>query len=144
MMRYSRDVIGKFFSKKFSVFLLEDNEMFLTSLKFSLIKAFDKDIDVREFTDSKGLAQNMSDCPDVVVMDFHLDEKSNLEGLELIKRLKWSNPSTKIIVLTCEESFEIALQCYEAGADNYIRKNIDAVKKLVQELVYKKDLAESK
>lgn len=139
-MTNPRELMHKLFGKKFSVFLLEDNELFLTSLELSLKTAFDKEIEIMTFTNSDALCQNMSGCPDVVVMDFHLDENSKLEGLALIKRLKWSNPNTKIIVLTCEERFDIALQCYELGADNYVTKNIDAVKKVVQELVYKRDL----
>lgn len=131
-------VLGK---EKFNVFLLEDNALFLHSLKAQLTKDFGEGISISAFSNSVDLKNQMSECPKVVVMDYHLDEHSDIEGVELIKRLKWSNPSTKIIVLTSEEKVDVAMHCYEHGADNYIKKDINAINKLIKELVYKKDLS---
>lgn len=34
------------------------------------------------------------------------------------------------------------MQCYEHGADNYIKKDLGAINRLIKEIVYKKDLVE--
>ena len=141
MTRFAKDILDRILGKeKFKVFLLEDNRLFLESLKFQLDRSFDGEVEVRAFQNSKTLKECMSECPDVVVMDYHLDEYSDMEGVELIKRLKWSNPSSKLIVLSCEEKVNVAMQCYEHGVDNFIKKNIDSIRVLMKELIYKRDL----
>ena len=141
MTRFAKDIVDRILGKeKFKVFLLEDNRLFLESLKFQLDRSFDGEVEVRAFQNSKTLKECMSECPDVVVMDYHLDEYSDMEGVELIKRLKWSNPSSKLIVLSCEEKVNVAMQCYEHGVDNFIKKNIDSIRVLMKELIYKRDL----
>ena len=143
MGSFAREIFGRFIGKeRFTIFLLEDNKLFLNSLKAQLSQSCGGDVDIKAFSDSKTLIENMCDCPGVVVMDYHLDEESSIEGVDLINRLKWSNPSTKLIVLTCEEKVDVAMKCYEAGADNYIKKDLNAIKVLIKELVYKKDLVE--
>ncbi len=143
MSGFAREILGKLMRKeKFSVFLLEDNNLFLYSLKTQLAKNFGDEVSIKTFSNSVDLKASMSECPNVVVMDYHLDDDSDMEGVDLIKRLKWSNPSTKLVVLTSEEKVDIALNCYENGADNYIKKDINSVNVLIKELMYKKDLLE--
>lgn len=143
MTRFAKYMMNSILGKeKFKVFLLEDNRLFLESLKFQLDKSFEGEIEVRAFQNSRTLRECMSECPDVVVMDYYLDEYSDMEGVELIKRLKWSNPSSKLIVLSCEQKVNVAMECYEHGVDNFIKKNIDAIRVLMKELIYKRDLVQ--
>lgn len=89
MKSIAREIFGKFLNKeKYKVFLLEDNALFLHSLKSQLVKSFEEDVIIKTFTNSVDLKAQMSDCPSLVVMDYYLDERSDLEGVDLIKRLK--------------------------------------------------------
>lgn len=129
--------------EKFKVFVLEDNKLFLKGLENQLNKAFQGDIIVKSFETSGDLLNSLSECPHIILMDYHLDDRSKIEGEELIKRLKWSNPSSRIIVLTSEEKSEVAYRCYDCGAENYIIKSIDSIKKVMKEIMYSKDLLKS-
>lgn len=136
-----RDILSCLFgAERFKVFVLEDNQLFLKGLEAQLIQTFDNDIDIKSFQTSNEMLVNLSECPHIILMDYHLDDRSKLEGLALIKQLKWSNPSSKIIVLTCEDKPKTAYECYEAGADNYIIKSISSIKKVMKEIMYRKDL----
>ena len=142
MVNWSYSVFGKLFKKQaFKVFVLEDNKMFLESLKFSLNKSFQKNIEVSTFSESNSLIRGLTISPNVLVMDYHLDDDSIIDGIELVKYVRAHHPNTQIIVLTNENKVKTALECYKEGVSNYIKKDIGSVNKLIQELIYKKDLS---
>lgn len=141
MSNWSTGVLGKLFRKQtFKVFVVEDNRMFLESLKFSLGKSFGDNVELKAFSESNSLIKDLTTSPNVLVMDYHLAEDSIIEGIELVKYVRIHHPSTQIIVLTSENNVQTALECYKEGVSNFMKKDIGAIKKLVKELVYKKDL----
>ena len=46
----------------------------------------------------------------------------NMNGFEILKKLKEENISSKIIMLTATSSIEDKLDCFDVGADDYITK----------------------
>jgi len=142
MINWNSSVLGKLFKKQaFKVFVLEDNKMFLESLKFSLGKSMEDNVEVTTFSESNSLIKGLTFSPNVLVMDYHLDDDSVIEGIELVKYVRTHHPTTQIIVLTSEDKVQTALECYKEGVSNYIKKDIGSIKKLVKELIYKKDLS---
>lgn len=132
----------RFFKKEvFKVCLVEDNKMFLQTLKTSLVKEFGEDLEVFAYSDSRSLIEKIQDLPNLLVMDYHLDDNSDIEGIELVKYVRETSPDTQIIVLTGEDNVEKALECYNNGVTNYIKKDFTAIKRLMKEIVYKRDLS---
>lgn len=137
-----KGLMERFFKKpSFKVFLVEDNKLFLQTLKVSMVKEFGSDIEISAYTESKSLVERMDEFPNVLVMDYHLDSASDIEGIELVKYVRLKSPSTEIIVLTGEDDVQKALECYKNGVTNYIKKDFTAVNRLMKEIVYKKDLS---
>lgn len=137
--------LKEFFNKiikkqKFKVFLLEDNMMFLKHLQASLASSFGDNVSLASFSESNTMIEAFSETPNVLVMDYNLDNRSVIDGVELIKKIKVDYPNTQIIVLTNESNLKKAAACYDAGAANFIRKDLNSIKRLVKELMYKKDL----
>ncbi|MGZ3693952.1 MAG: sigma-54-dependent transcriptional regulator [Bdellovibrionota bacterium] len=57
--------------------------------------------------------------PDVILTDLHLPE---LDGIELVKKLKELNCDVPVILLTAEKSAETAIRAIEAGAYDFVVK----------------------
>ena len=130
MNNWSKEILGKIYKRQaFKVFVLEDNRMFLESLKFSLSRSFDKKIELSTFSESNSLIKGMEHAPNVLVMDYHLDDDSIIEGLELVKYVREHHPKTQIIVLTSEKRLQTALEFYKKGVSNYIKKDIGSINK---------------
>src|SRR6185503_14693176 len=63
------------------------------------------------------------DVPTVVLTDLQMPE---MDGLELVKRLKQDFPGLPVILMTAHGSEEIAVEALRSGAASYIpKKNLD-------------------
>ncbi|HXZ86183.1 MAG TPA: diguanylate cyclase [Myxococcota bacterium] len=60
---------------------------------------------------------------DLVITDLSMRE---MDGMELLERVKRASPRTEVIVLTGYASLESALQAMRAGAADYLRKPVSA------------------
>lgn len=58
--------------------------------------------------------------PEVVVTDISMPL---MDGIELIRRIRESNHSVYIIVLSCHDDFEYVKEAMKLGADEYVLKN---------------------
>lgn len=73
----------------------------------------------------------LSRNPDIVIVDINIPF---INGIELSKKVRESNPAIKIIIVTGYGEFEYAREAIEAGVLKYLLKPIDS-KELVQVLV---------
>ena len=60
--------------------------------------------------------------PDVLLLDLKMPD---LDGLEVLSRLKEMGAETKVIILTGHGSFEVGREGMEMGAFDYIMKPVD-------------------
>jgi DNA-binding NarL/FixJ family response regulator len=60
--------------------------------------------------------------PDIVLMDINLPD---ITGLEATKRIKESNPDTKVLVVSLYSEPEYIIGMLEAGADGYLVKHCE-------------------
>jgi len=58
----------------------------------------------------------------VVIMDLYMPE---MDGLELLRRIKRSNGIVQVIVITASEEMEDLLKALEAGANDFLLKPLD-------------------
>ena len=72
---------------------------------------------------AEGLAQVVSDSPDLVVMDLKMP---GMDGLEMLRLLRGS-PATRllpVIVLTGHTEVSGAVETWMSGAESYLRKPV--------------------
>jgi RNA polymerase sigma factor (sigma-70 family) len=69
---------------------------------------------------SEALTQAEAQLPDVVVLDVSLPGDS---GLEVVKRLKRTFPTTRVLMLSVYDNTEYVLESVRAGADGYLLKD---------------------
>lgn len=58
--------------------------------------------------------------PDILILGIHLPE---IEGLEILRVVRWSNPHTKVIILSSHADETTILETLELGASGYIVQN---------------------
>jgi two-component system nitrogen regulation response regulator GlnG len=75
-----------------------------------------------------GLAQAAENRPDAVLLDLQLPD---LEGLEVLERLKSAQPDLPVLMLTAHGEVQSAVRAIQLGAFDYLAKPIDADQVLV-------------
>ncbi len=126
--------------KKFTVFVVEDSEIFR-----DLLSVFIKDIggkkkldekvsvDIHSFKSGEECVQALDKKPDIVVLDYQLDPVAKkaspvspkdkpMNGLETLKVIKKVVPSVEAVMVTAKGDFSVNEGALDAGAAEYIEK----------------------
>jgi DNA-binding NarL/FixJ family response regulator len=108
-----------------SIIIFEDNDPLRESLMTLLNNSEGYQVtgDYRNVTDAANIIRRS--CPDVVIMDIDLPEKSGIEGVRIIKETK---PETFVIMYTMFEDDEKLFNSLCAGANGYILKKTSPYK----------------
>lgn len=76
----------------------------------------------RVFTNGNDALLAMNENPDLVLLDIMLPD---INGLEVLTRIKQKNPGLPVIMLSAQGSIEVALECIRMGAYDYFPKPVD-------------------
>jgi two-component system, OmpR family, response regulator len=115
---------------KIKVFLVDDDAVFLKSLEIDFIDS--ADFTVETFATGELCLENLSHAPDVVILDYHLDDITTgaMNGIETLKRIKAARPDTPVIMLSSQDKIEIAVNCMHSQAFDYVIKSETAFLRL--------------
>jgi CheY-like chemotaxis protein len=75
--------------------------------------------------------------PEIFILDYKLAEtfgKDQMNGLDVLRKVKSVKPETEIIFLSGQESFEVATAAIKDGAAEYIVKDDRALPKMLNEV----------
>ncbi len=102
------------------VALADDHEIVRNGIK--LLLEYDNDIHVLwEASDGEQAINKMAEqMPDVLIVDIRMPV---LSGLEVVQKLKNTNPEFKVILLTMHNESEYILKAVQYGADGYLLKD---------------------
>ena len=117
-------------NKPFAISLIEDNHYYLRGI-VNQIKRNIPNAKLTAFTRSSSFIKSLRHKPQIAVVDFYLDERSEIDGIELIRELKLKSPKTQIIVLIGEKRIKTALRCLNEGVLDYVVKEENAVDEVV-------------
>lgn len=116
--------------KKISVFLVDDDAMYLKLLE----KEFSEKLEysVTTFATGERCLENLMEKPDIIVLDYYLNgiEKNALNGLETLSRIKSAHPEIPVIMLSSQDKIEVAVNCMKLQAVEYIIKSETAFARL--------------
>ena len=102
----------------FKVFLIEDNQTEGMLLKLAL--SSNPDLDIEHFTNAKDMFEKINEKPSIALVDINLPD---INGLELIQKLKVQLPEIKIIVISAQRDVDMIAQIQEEGVYNYLVKS---------------------
>lgn len=115
---------------KIKLFLVDDDKLLLKSLELEFLEQ--GDYVVRTFPTGELCIDQLSDIPDVIILDYHLDgiEENAMHGIDTLNKIKSLNPDIPVIMLSSQDKIEIAVNCMHSKAHDYIVKSETAFVRL--------------
>ena len=116
--------------KKILIFLVDDDALFLKYLENEFTQNTESAI--KTFPTGEFCLENLSENPDVVVLDYYLNsvDKNAIDGLETLDRIKEINSQIPVIMLSSQDKIEVAVNCMKHQSFDYIVKSETAFMRL--------------
>jgi DNA-binding NtrC family response regulator len=117
-------------NEKIKIFLVDDDLIYLKLLEIELREQ--GDFDIETYATGELCLANLSHSPDVIVLDYYLDgiEKTAMNGIETLDKIKAVNPEIAVILLSGQDSIDIAINCMHHKAFDYVVKSETAFLRL--------------
>ncbi len=112
------------------IFVVDDDEMLSAALEDYLGR---KTIhEVQLFSTGEECLKHLRDEPDIIILDYNLNSvfKDAANGMKILEAIKKQDRSIKVIMLSSQEAYGIALQTVTKGAEEYIIKDEEAFEKV--------------
>lgn len=105
------------------LFLVDDDALFLKALEIEFLQH--ADFAIETFATGELCLQQLSKNPDVVILDYHLDgiDKNAMNGLETLDKIKAYNSDIPVVMLSSQDSIDIAVNCMHHRAFDYVVKS---------------------
>jgi len=116
--------------KKILLFLVDDDALFLKSLEIDFLRNTQSAI--KTFATGELCLENIFQNPDIIVLDYHLNgvDKNAINGLDTLDRIKTANPQIPVIMLSSQDKVQVAVNCMNHQAFDYIVKSETAFVRL--------------
>jgi DNA-binding NarL/FixJ family response regulator len=118
--------------EKIKIFLVDDDPLFLKSLEIEFLQY--TVFTVVTFATGELCVENLPTCPDVIILDYHLDgiDKNAMNGLETLDKIKEFNPDIPVVMLSSQDKIDVAINCMHHKAFDYVVKSETAFMRLQQ------------
>jgi two-component system, NtrC family, response regulator AtoC len=104
----------------FRLAIVDDEEIVCRRLSQALLR---EGFDVEAFIMGRSFLERMVQQPfDIVFLDMRLPD---LDGLDILSRIKTLRPETEVIIITGHKSVETAIEAIRKGAYHYISKPVN-------------------
>jgi len=115
---------------KIKLFLVDDDALFLKSLEIEFLDHADFIIETYETGEL--CLDNLSHNPDVIILDYFLDgiDKFAMNGIETLDKIKAFNPDIPVVMLSSQDSIDVAISCMHHRAFDYVVKSETAFVRL--------------
>ena len=117
-------------SNKIKLFLVDDDALYLKSLEIEFLQH--ADFIIETFATGELCMENISQNPDVVVLDYHLDgiERDAMNGIQTLDKIKEFNPEIAVVMLSSQDKIDVAINCMHHKAFDYVVKSETAFLRL--------------
>ncbi len=115
---------------KIKIFLVDDDALFLKSLEIEFLE--NADFIIETYPTGELCVANLSNTPDVVILDYQLDGivENAMNGLETLDKIKTFNPNIPVVMLSSQDKIEVAINCMHHKAFDYVVKSETAFVRL--------------
>jgi DNA-binding NtrC family response regulator len=113
--------------KKYLIFVVEDNKLYNQLITGHLSK--NGYTNVKSYTTGKECLEAVKnkEIPNIVIQDYFMNE---MNGLEILHKVKKIIPKAEFIFLTANEDVEVAVSTMKSGAYDYVIKDNVALEKV--------------
>jgi len=105
---------------QFLIYVVEDDEWYNRLLVHSL--SLNPDYTVKGFHSAKDVLRELDKGPSVITVDYGLPD---INGDELLAKIKETDPSIEVIIISEQEKIETAVSLLKSGAYDYLVKSKD-------------------
>jgi len=115
---------------KKKIFVVDDDPMFCTMLSDHLE---DQGLyEVATFGTGEECFQRLGEKPDAIILDYYLDNNvpGAKNGLEILRQIHKTDPEQKVIMLSSQEHYGVALQTIASGAVSYVIKDLKSFEEI--------------
>ncbi|MFI5148444.1 MAG: response regulator [Bacteroidia bacterium] len=136
-----------------SVFLVDDDIMYMTTVKHKLREKFKTGIRISTFMNGETCLKHMDSKPDIVFLDYYLHPESGnyMNGLDVLKKIKDVSDQTEVVMLSSNKEKTIIENTINQGAYKYITKGESAslqvnaaVKEIIHESILERNASENR
>jgi two-component system OmpR family response regulator len=115
---------------KIKLFLVDDDAVFLKLLEIEFLQH--ADFNIETFATGELCVERLAQSPDVIILDYHLDgiDKNAMNGLNTLDKIKAFNPDISVIMLSCQDKIDVAINCMHHRAFDYVVKSETAFLRL--------------
>ena len=108
---------------KIKLFLVDDDAVYLKLLEIEFLH--NGDFMIETFATGELCLAGLSGNPDLIILDYHLDsiDKSAMNGIRTLDGIKALCPSMPVIMLSCQDKIEVAIECMHHKAYDYVVKS---------------------
>ena len=108
---------------KISIFLVDDDALYLKVLENEFLQH--ADFNILTFPTGELCIENLSQNPDVIILDYYLDGiyENAMNGLETLDKIKLIKPEIPVIMLSAQDKIEVAVNCMHHKAFDYVVKS---------------------
>lgn len=117
-------------NEKIKLFLVDDDAVFLKLLAIEFMAH--ADFDIETYATGELCIENLSNNPDVIILDYHLDgiDANAMNGIETLDKIKIINPDIPVIMLSSQDKIDVAVNCMHHRAYDYVVKSETAFVRL--------------
>lgn len=117
-------------NEKIKLFLVDDDAVFLKSLKIDFLQH--ADFEIETYATGELCMQNLSHSPDVIILDYYLDgiNKKAMNGIETLDKIKSYNPDIPVVMLSSQDKIDVAINLMHHKAFDYVVKSETAFVRL--------------
>lgn len=122
---------------KIKIFLVDDDTLFLKMLEIEFLE--NGDFDIETYVTGELCVANLSRKPDIIILDYFLDgiDKTAKNGIDILDKILEVDPNIPVIMLSCQDKIEVAIECMHHKAIDYVVKSETAfirLKKIISDL----------
>ncbi|MEO6723094.1 MAG: response regulator [Ferruginibacter sp.] len=112
------------------IFCVDDDLLFLKSFEIEFMR--DKEFVIQTFSAGEACLEKLSLKPDIIILDYFLDglDKEAMNGLKTLNEIKRQAPHIPVIMLSSQDSIEVAVNCMHHQAFDYVVKSETAFLRL--------------
>ncbi len=112
------------------IFVVDDDEMMSIALEDYLTRKTHHGIHL--FNTGEACLEHLHEEPDIIILDYNLNSvyKDAANGMKILEAIKKMDHSIRVIMLSSQEAYGIALQTMTKGAEEYVIKAEDAFEKI--------------
>lgn len=110
-------------NEKIKIFLVDDDALYLKLLEIEFLDH--GDFEIETYATGELCIANLHHNPDIIILDYYLDgiDKNAMNGINTLDIIKSVNPEIAVIMLSSQDSIDVAISCMHHKAHDYVMKS---------------------